>query len=150
MATRWNPFAEMERIFERLADQLDAAEPEFDIGSALGMASIPIDVLETDEAFVVTADLPGFEPDEIDATVTDRTLRIEAERDREASTSTDTDEGRFIRRERARRSLQRTVRLPADLDPEAVTATYEDGTLTVNVPKTEPATATKPIEIEVA
>jgi len=94
-------------------------------------SSMAVDIVEHDEEFVVTVDLPGFEREDVALTVTDHTLRIEAERDIE----TETEEKDYLRKERRERSLQRSLRLPDEVKKDAVTATMKNGVLTVNLPK---------------
>jgi HSP20 family protein len=78
----------------------------------------------------VTADLPGFEKEDIEVTLADRTLRIEAEHDAEVST-----EGEYVRRERRHESASRSVRLPEAVAEEGIEATHSNGVLTVTLPK---------------
>lgn len=120
-----NPFEEIEQLFDRMSQELGE-------GTLAGVAgSILVDVEDRTDAFVVTADVPGFSKDEIDVTLSDRTLRIAADRETEAEET----EADFIRRERHRESASRTVRLPEAVDEEGISATYEHGVLTVTLPK---------------
>ena len=137
MPSRRTPFEEIDRLVDRLSSELDAA------GWSMG-ASIPLDVVDSGEAFVLTADLPGFEREEIDVSLVDSTLRIEAERETAATDEAET----YLRRERSRTSLQRTVRLPEPVDAEAVTAAYGRGVLEVTLPKEEVGDGGRRIEIE--
>lgn len=137
MPSRRTPFEEIERLVDRLSSELDAT------GWSMG-ASIPVDVVDSGEAFVLTADLPGFEREEIDVSLVDSTLRIEADRGTEATEETET----YLRRERTRTSLRRTVRLPEAIDAEAVTAAYGRGVLEVELPKEEAGDGGRRIEIE--
>ena len=147
MASR-NPFEEMERFFERLTRQYDEAsrawEPEGPLGRWAGRFESPaLDLVERDESFVVTVDLPGFERDEVVIRVTDHMLRIEAEREQ---TSEEEDE-RYIRRERSHESTKREIRLPDEVLREEVHARMKNGVLTVTLPKLE-AEEAETIEIE--
>jgi HSP20 family protein len=122
-----NPFQDIEQIFDRMSR-------EFGGGAFAGAAgSVAVDVEERDDAFVVTADVPGYEKDDIDVTLADRTLRIRAERE----TETEAREADYLRRERRETSASRSVRLPGDVDEEGITATYKNGVLTVTLPKRE-------------
>jgi HSP20 family protein len=122
MSGRGNPFEELDDLFDRLTRGLEDA----------GMAGeLSVDVSETDEEVRVAADLPGYDREDVHVTVADRRLTVEAERDRSAAER----DARFHRRERTHRRVRRTVTLPADVEEEAASATYENGVLTVTLPK---------------
>jgi HSP20 family protein len=138
MSGRDTVFAELERFFERMSRQFDDASSTWRSQGPLAPwapsgASVAIDLVDRDEAFVVTADLPGFERDDIDVRITDRTLRIAAERE----SALDGDADRYLRRERRRESIERAIRLPEAVDRDAVTAETNHGVLTVTLPKLE-------------
>jgi HSP20 family protein len=105
--------------------------------------SVAIDLAERDDAFVVTVDLPGFERDEITVEVTDHTLRIGAEREE----TTEDDGEQYLRKERRHESARRSVRLPDEVDKDAVEAEMRHGVLTVTLPKIE-ADEARTIDIE--
>ena len=102
-------------------------------GGMGGMHDVSVDVSETDTDVVVTADLPGYEKEDIEVGVKDRRLTVEAERSHE-SEDRDDDE-RFVRQERTHQHVSRSVSLPAEVDEDAATATYRNGVLTVTLPK---------------
>ena len=133
---RDNPFEKVEEMLRRMDQELG--------GDPLGraMSSIPVDVRDRGDALVVTADLPGFEKDDIDVTLADRTLRIEAEQEAETS-----EDGEFIRRERRHKSASRAVRLPEAVAEDGIEATYSNGVLTVTLPKRDAEGGTR-IDIE--
>ena len=91
------------------------------------------DVVETDDAYVLSLDLPGIDRDTLDVTLDDGTLKISAERRR----PTEAAEGRTHRVERAHGRFFRSFALGSDLDAEAIDATYDDGVLAVRVGKSE-------------
>ena len=96
-----------------------------------------IDVADRGDEFVVTADLPGYQTEDIDLTLRGDELRINAERAQESETSGEEDEtGRYIRKERRHQSVSRAVTLPEQVDEENVSAQYRNGVLTVTLPKT--------------
>ncbi|MFB6280934.1 MAG: Hsp20/alpha crystallin family protein [Haloferacaceae archaeon] len=119
-----DPFAELDRLFDRLTEGLGA-------GGIADLAPVPVDVVETGDEVVVTADLPGYDAENIEVTVEDRTLTIRAERDEDG-----TVEGRYVRRERRRREASRRVALPTEVVESEATADYADGVLTVRLPAT--------------
>lgn len=143
-----NPLEEMERFFERMARQFDDFSGKWESetgfgGWALGSETMAADLAEHDETFVVTADVPGFERDDIDISVTDHTLRIDAEHEE----TVDDEEKRYIRRERRRRSSSRSIRLPEEVNKDDIDAQLSNGVLTVTLPKQETTEARK-IEID--
>jgi HSP20 family protein len=120
-----NPFEEFEQLYDRMSQELGE-------GAFAGVSgSVPVDIEDREDAFVVTADVPGFSKEEFDVTLADRTLRIDAEREESAEEI----EADFVRRERSRTSASRSVRLPETVDEEGITATYDRGVLTVTLPK---------------
>ncbi|WP_254829960.1 Hsp20/alpha crystallin family protein [Haloglomus salinum] len=137
MSSRPNPFREVERLFETMGRQFDDAAHMFEGEGPLGrfaeLDEMAIDLVERDDEFVVTVDLPGFERDDIEVTVTDHTLRIEAEHEAE----TEEEDDSYLRRERRHQSASRSVRLPGEVDRDAVAGTMKNGVLTVTLPKAE-------------
>jgi HSP20 family protein len=131
MSGRRNPFEEIEELF----DQLNAGFSEINdtVESELAGSDMNVDVAERDEQIVVTADVPGFDSDEIEVTVQDRRLTISAESSEE--TEAEDDETNYFRRERTTRSVSRTLTLPTDVEETEANASYENGVLTVELPK---------------
>lgn len=123
MSDRYNPFEDIDELVDRMTRGLD------EVGG--GRQDISVDVSETDEEVIVAADLPGYARENITLTVADRRLSIEAERDRSESAT----DGRYHRRERSQQRVRRTVYLPAEIEEETASATYENGVLTVTLPK---------------
>lgn len=149
MSTRGNPLEELERFFERMSHQFDDARMWHPSGSLERWSSefgaMAIDLVDRDDEFVATVDMPGFDRDEIDVRVTDHTLRINAEHEE----ALDEEEGRYIRHERRRESADRSIRLPDGVDPDGVEARMKNGVLTITLPKLE-AEEARGIEIEEA
>ncbi|MFC7026690.1 Hsp20/alpha crystallin family protein [Halomicroarcula sp. GCM10025324] len=116
-----DPFGELERAFDLFNDQFGT-----------GVASVPTDVVDEGETFVVHADLPGFDTDDIEVQlVEDRKLTVTAT----ASEERETHDGTYVQRERHRQSASRTVVLPEPVDESETSAAYEEGVLTVRLPK---------------
>ncbi|WP_435067158.1 Hsp20/alpha crystallin family protein [Haloplanus sp. C73] len=130
---RRRPFRQFDRMLDELADRFD--EEPFDGGDEATTAAV--DVAETDDEFVVVVDLPGFDSSDIDLRVTDRTVHISAEHTAEREPDADT----YHLRERAYRSVSRSIQLPGDVDTDEVSAAYEDGVLTVTLPQAAPEDA---------
>jgi HSP20 family protein len=145
---RSNPLAELERLFERLQRQIDSASRDLESGEPFDLlmkpfGSMAADLVEEDDEFVVTVDLPGFDRDEVDVRVADHSLTIDAEH----AESSEAEEKSYLRRERRRESMHRSIHLPAEVDSEGVSARMKNGVLTITLPKVETDDA-KQIEIE--
>jgi HSP20 family protein len=102
-----------------------------------------IDVSENDHAYVVRAELPGVKKDDLDVTINDGMLTINAETRYEHD---EKKKGRVIRQERRYGKYVRSMRLGNDVDDARVTADYTDGILTLTLPKSEEV---KPKKIDV-
>jgi HSP20 family protein len=103
-----------------------------------------IDVVETDDEFIVKAEMPGVQKEDIDLSVVDGQLIISGEKRQEEE-----KEGKdYYRAERCYGSFRRVFGLPSRVDVEKVRASHKDGVLTVNIPKAGEAKTTK-IDIEV-
>ncbi|MDY6904288.1 MAG: Hsp20/alpha crystallin family protein [Thermodesulfobacteriota bacterium] len=101
-----------------------------------------IDVSETENQYVVKAELPGLRKEDIDISMTDGILTLKGEKKQEKK---DENENYHLT-ESYYGSFSRSLRLPEDASVEKVDATYNDGILTVSVPKSEQA---KPKKIKV-
>jgi HSP20 family protein len=140
-----NPIDELEQLFDRMSRQVESAAGDFE---SVRHQSVPIDLADHGEEFVLTADLPGFEREQIDVTLAGRTLSLDAELEASTAESEETEDGgEYIRRERRHDVVHRTVTLPEDVEKEAVAATYDNGILTVTLPKAE-VEESQQIEIE--
>ncbi len=142
LADRWLPFFDVAKTLEEMDRAFDR------IGRPLGLRSVPrgtfppINVYEQDEAVVVTAEVPGVKPDELELTVLGDSVALKGQRREEPSNG-----DRMYRQERAAGLFTRTVTLPASIDPDSVHAEYRDGILRVRMAKAEQAKARK-IEIK--
>ena len=129
-----DPFSEIDELFQRLNRELDQLGGQFD--PSLPGRGVKVDVAEHDDELVVTADLPGFEKSDIEVTIQEGTLTIEADREVEAEHEADDDDGpRYHRRERSRTAVSRRIRLPVEVDKADARATYANGVLTITLPK---------------
>jgi HSP20 family protein len=137
--SRRNPFRDIEQMFERMQQQLEeelegVGGPGRGPGQG-GGGSVPVDVEDREAEYVVTADLPGYEQGDIDIELIEDALRISADREAESQGDQSSDEGRYVRRERRRQSVTRTVSLPGAVDADAASAAFTNGVLTVTIPK---------------
>lgn len=135
--TSRNPFEEIERMFE----QMDKGLRSFDANLTQG---IPLDLVDEGDTYRITADLPGYEKEDIEVRLSGSTLKISAERDVE----TEESEEEYVRRERSRESVSRSVRLPESVVEDETDATYKNGVLTVTLSKESRLDGGKSISIE--
>ncbi|MFU1781332.1 Hsp20/alpha crystallin family protein [Haloarcula japonica] len=116
-----DPFREIERAFDMLGEQF-----------GVDMGAVPVDIVDEGDAFVVHADLPGYDSADIDVQlVEDRKLTISAASSQEREAT----DGQYVQRERRQQSLSRSVRLPEAVDEAETTASYDNGVLTVRLAK---------------
>ncbi|WP_175909008.1 MULTISPECIES: Hsp20/alpha crystallin family protein [Burkholderia] len=131
--TRYDPFSIepvsdlFQGLFRPLRGMALADEPD--------LASMKIDVTENDKAYTVNAELPGVAKDDIDVQVTGNTVSINAKIERKSEQK---DGERVIRRERYSGAISRSFSLSGDIDDAGATATYQDGVLSLTLPKKAP------------
>ena len=95
-----------------------------------------MDVYETDDEVVVTVELAGLSAEDVDVSVEDSTLTVSGSRE----FSSEVNEENYHRIERRYGAFSRAVSLPSQVDTSKVDARFEDGVLTVDVPKIDKAT----------
>jgi HSP20 family protein len=95
----------------------------------------PVDMYETDEAFMLKAELPGFSKEDVQIELHDTRLTLRGERQHEA----DAKEEQYHRRERAYGCFERVFWLPTPVDADKIQATFKDGVLELCLPKSEAA-----------
>jgi HSP20 family protein len=116
----WDPLRDLQAWQERLSRHSDAWAP-------------PIDVYETADSYVVTAEVPGLTRDHIDLALEDTRLTIRGRRPDPPTGSTPSV--RFHQVERGRGPFSRTFEFAGRVDPARVTADLSNGVLTVTLPK---------------
>jgi HSP20 family protein len=133
---RWNPLNEMVSLRERLNRLFDDSLFPTDWSkedAAMGIWSPAVDLFEKNDHLVIKAELPGIEKKDISVHMKDGVLTLKGERKHE----NEVQDGNFYRREMSYGKFQRSFRLPGDVDPEKITAQFENGLLTIEVPKPE-------------
>lgn len=112
-------------------------------GSSSAVWAPQTDLSETDDAFHIRLDVPGMEKDDIKINLQNNTLTVSGSR---SSERTEEDE-EYVRVERAFGNFHRTFTLPDAVDEESIEAAYDNGVLSIHVPKTEESTR-RQIEIQ--
>jgi HSP20 family protein len=131
---RWDPLREIADLHDRLDRLVDPG------GVASSVWTPPVDIEETDDAWIVEAELPGVERDDISIELRENELSITGEiKERERT-------GILRRRTRRVGEFAFHVTLPGPFDPDQVEATMKDGVLSVRVPKPQ---TSRPRRIEV-
>ena len=132
MLTRWDPFRDMismRRMMDRMIDQSlgengDLPQAEW---------SLPLDVVEHENEYVVKANLPGVKPDDLDITYDKGVLSIRGETKEES----DKEEGQYHLRERRWGTFSRSISLPTVIQADEIQANFSNGILSLTLPKSE-------------
>jgi len=141
--TRWNPAAAyltrepFSRLLENIFGDLQGEEV-----SNRGWVP-PVDIQETEDAYKLQAELPGLTKDDVNITLENNVLRLSGERKVEK----DIKKESYHRVERTYGAFSRAFSLPLQVNSEGVQAAFENGVLTITVPKAEQA---KPRKISIS
>ncbi len=144
--TRWRPFRELDRMrkeMDRLWDSF-LEEGRSRRGELTGEWVPALDLSELEDRYVVKAEIPGVDPKKIDISLSDGVLTIKGEKSQEKEKKE--ENYHFV--ERSYGSFMRSVRLPAQIQGDKITASYKDGVLKIDLPKSEEAKS-KEIRINV-
>ena len=138
MLTRWNPTEEASSLSQRMERLFDEM-----VGSGLWRSSqerplrgswVPaVNILEKQDAMVITADLPGLKAEDVEVTVEEGTLSIRGERKLEEVAENES----YHRVERLYGIFERSFTLPNSVDVEKIEARFANGEMTLTLPKRE-------------
>jgi HSP20 family protein len=145
MTRRPSPFGEllslrqaMDRLFED-----SFVRPRVWGSSLLEGTTMPLDVTSTADELVIKAALPGVKPEDVDITVENGTLTIRGQSAEERQEG----EGDYLVQEIRRGEFSRSITLPSGLEPDKASASFDNGVLTLRVPKAEQV---KPRQIRIS
>ena len=142
-AYQWDPRREMDEINSRFGQLIRTFFGDTSTvagGGGWSPLSVPVDIEETDDAYLVDLDLPNVSPNDVSIEMRGEELRI-------AGNFQEQDRGGVKRRQnRQSGEFEYVIDLPSDIDASKVDATYDNGTLTVTVGKTKDA---QPRRIEI-
>ena len=142
---RWEPARELDTLQGEVNRLFDTffGNGRAGIGESRARRWVPaMDLVETEDALVLKADLPGLERDDVTIEVKDNVLTVSGERKEEHSDRTDG----YYRVERAFGGFARSLALPDGIDASRVTAEFDKGVLEVRIPKPEER---KPHRVEI-
>ncbi|MFI5913360.1 Hsp20/alpha crystallin family protein [Dactylosporangium sp. NPDC051541] len=139
-AYRWDPRREVDELNSRFGQLIQSLiGGETGIGGSAGW-SPPVDVEETEDAYIVDVDLPNVNPRDVDLEMRGEELRI-------SGAFEERGRGGVVRRQGRRTGeFEYMIDLPSDIDSDQVQASYSNGVLTVTVPKARDA---QPRRIEI-
>jgi HSP20 family protein len=139
MSIRRTPFEEMNRMFDLMhRSMFDDRHWEGSHGTSQSDANLNVET--DDDGYVIVADLPGVEREELDLRFDDGLLTITGEHET-------TERSETAASTRSRR-VHEQVRLPGDVDADGIEATYRNGVLEVRVPTDEPVDEGRSIDID--
>ena len=137
---RYQPFTELRRTVDRLFDERFFAPYHI---LTFGQSEItPIDMYHTENEVVVKASMPGLKPEEVDISITGDTLTIKGETKAEEKIERED----YLYQEHRYGAFSRSVALPSRLKTDKAEASFDNGVLTLTIPKSE---ETKPKQIKV-
>jgi HSP20 family protein len=142
---KYEPFRQFEDMTNRLNRLLGSEMKPLQANGLFAEWAPAMDVQESDNEYLIKADLPDVKKDDVKVSVEDGILTVEGERRMEQE-----EKGKkFHRIERSYGKFIRRFEVPADVDPQKVVAEFKEGVLNVHLPKS-PALKPKAIDIKVA
>ncbi|MFW5946006.1 MAG: Hsp20/alpha crystallin family protein [Candidatus Natronoplasma sp.] len=131
----FSPFQEMDSIFEDLDRTLDRffGRPLRERARREGMRAPALDMRDIGEKYLIEAEIPGIDKDDIEIELRDGSMVIQAETTEETE-----EEGEdYLRKERGYRSFYRQLPVPEEVEEDEIKAELKQGILTIDLPKKE-------------
>jgi HSP20 family protein len=131
---KWEPLSDLVSLRDAM-DHLfeDSFVRMRGLPAVFGTEPLALDVYETADSVVVKTAVPGVKPEEIDITITGDVLTIKGE----TKTEEKVEKANYFRQERRYGAFQRSVELPGSLLTDKAKASFENGLLTLTIPKSE-------------
>jgi len=121
----WNPWQELDQIHQEMSRLFGRQNTN---GNHVRVYP-PVNLWADDASLVLTAEIPGVEPEKLDLTVNRSTITLSGTREFAGPQEGET----YYRQERSAESFSRTLELPFEVDPQSADATYEKGVLTLRL-----------------
>ena len=143
---RWSPMGELAGLHSAM-DRLFGdffGGPVVESGGQMPPQTwyLPIDVIDQAEGYEVKAPVPGFNPEDVEVTFMDGVLTITAQHSEESTSQS----GTYLRREMKFGNFVRSIQLPAEIKQGEIKASFDNGVLTVQIPKVPKP---QPVKIQV-
>ena len=132
-AVSWDPYRDINSRFDQLIRSFFGDGPGLTAAGDLSSLAAPVDVEETENAYVVDIDLPNVNPPEVTIEMRGEELRVSGQFQQPERT------GVVRRQNRPQGEFEYMIDLPSDIDPNRVDATYDRGVLTITVGKAQDA-----------
>ena len=131
---RWNPWGELFDLHNQM-DQLFQTLTTETPRNGGQHANLPVDIRQSDEAYTIEASVAGFKPEDVEVTFEAGVLTIRGTHREDHEQK----QGTYVRRERQTQSVFRQISLPAEVRAEEISASFENGLLSVTVPRAQKA-----------
>ena len=130
---RYNPLREAMSLSRQMDRLMEGAMSGTDLWDDSMDWALPLDVIENDNEYVVKASLPGIKADDIEVIYHNQTLTVKGEMKQEE----DVSEKKYHLHERRYGVFSRSITLPSGVDGDSIKADFENGVLTLSLPKKE-------------
>jgi len=132
MSSVWQPLSLRDAV-NRLMEE-SFVRPQFERGAAeqAAVPSLPLDILSTEEAVIITANVPGLNPDDVNISIEGDTLSIQGE-----FKKPETKNGNWLMQERYQGPFRRALNLNIPIQADKAEAVFKDGVVTLTLPKAE-------------
>lgn len=132
LLSAWRPFDELANMHSMMDRLFGGTFPGF----AGGTYYLATDIEDTGNSYRITAPVPGFKPEEVEVTFQNGVLQLSAQHPQQQ----EEEQGKnYVRRELTRGTVQRSIQLGDEVDPDNISASVENGMLTLEVPKAKQA-----------
>jgi HSP20 family protein len=134
---KWSPardIASLQQGINRLFEDVFSQSGDYD-SETMGTWRPPVDIIDTETAIVIYAEIPGVDKEAVAIEVKENVLSISGERTVDSSVGN----GSYMRSERVFGKFGRTFALPAMITTDKITASFKDGVLRITIPKPEQA-----------
>ncbi len=141
---KWSPardIASLQQGINRLFEDVFSQSGDYD-SEAMGTWRPPVDIIDTEPAIIIFAEIPGVDKENVAIEVKENVLSISGERSVDHSVGN----GSYMRSERVFGRFARSFALPAMIATEKITASFKDGVLKITIPKPE---AEKPRQVSI-